>query len=269
MRHVPVEPILAILAEPEISAPAKLVLIRIADRQGQNADAWPTIRTLAADCGLAISTTQRAIRELSDSRAVSVDWAGSSGARGRTNRYIVADRFRLCTGRAHSPDGDLCAESASDCTGRAHRTVRGERTTLCAESATNKDSNNVSNRTNEQKRRAATNGKAKTTTIKFPDALNTDGFRTAWAEWDTYRMEARKKLTPSTVEKQISQLEAMGHDRAISSIQQSIGNGWAGLFEPRGDGVRRNGQAGKAAGHGNGRKRNRGRDERFELPVLA
>lgn len=69
--------------------------------------------------------------------------------------------------------------------------------------------------------------------LDLPQCLHTAAFETAWHEWQRYRAEAKKPLTPSTVRKQLRVLERMGHDGAIASIEQSIANGWQGLFEPR------------------------------------
>ena len=64
-----------------------------------------------------------------------------------------------------------------------------------------------------------------------PANLNTPEFLEAWSEWDEFRREVRKKLTKSSVKKQLKELSAMGLPAAIESINQSIKNGWTGLFE--------------------------------------
>lgn len=55
----------------------------------------------------------------------------------------------------------------------------------------------------------------------------------AWAEWETYRKEIKKKLTPTTVKKQIAFLSLHQADH-VAIITQSIQNGWTGLFELKG-----------------------------------
>lgn len=62
--------------------------------------------------------------------------------------------------------------------------------------------------------------------------LKTPAFETAWREWIDYGKDSKKKLTAASVSKQLKLLEELGHDRAITSIDASIRNGWAGLFEP-------------------------------------
>lgn len=53
----------------------------------------------------------------------------------------------------------------------------------------------------------------------------------AWSEWEQYRKEKKQKLTPSTVKKQIQFLGGRGDPEIIAIINQSITNGWTGLFE--------------------------------------
>lgn len=56
----------------------------------------------------------------------------------------------------------------------------------------------------------------------------------AWSEWEQYRKEKKKTLTPTTIKKQIAFLNEHRADHA-AIIEQSIRNGWTGLFEIKGD----------------------------------
>lgn len=58
-----------------------------------------------------------------------------------------------------------------------------------------------------------------------------DGCLTAWEEWEKHRVEIKKKLTPSTAKKQIQFLGGRAGPEIIAIINQSITNGWTGLFE--------------------------------------
>jgi hypothetical protein len=53
----------------------------------------------------------------------------------------------------------------------------------------------------------------------------------AWLEWEQYRKEKKQKLTPSTKKKQMQFLGGRAGPEAIAIINQSITNGWTGLFE--------------------------------------
>lgn len=56
-------------------------------------------------------------------------------------------------------------------------------------------------------------------------------FTNAWLEWEQYRKEKKQKLTELTAQKQIKFLERWPEEIAILIIEQSIKNGWTGLFE--------------------------------------
>ena len=52
-----------------------------------------------------------------------------------------------------------------------------------------------------------------------------------WMEWVEYRKEIRHRLTKSMAEKQIKFLAKFGEKDAKKIIEESIKNGWTGLFE--------------------------------------
>jgi hypothetical protein len=79
----------------------------------------------------------------------------------------------------------------------------------------------------------------------IPLPFNSDAFTFAWNEWNDYRRESRKKLTASTARKQLSKLARLSRQQehiAIDIINQSIENGWSGLFEI-GNNKHKNGRA--------------------------
>ena len=58
---------------------------------------------------------------------------------------------------------------------------------------------------------------------------NECNFIDSWKEWVTFRKEIRKKLTKSTAQKQITFLT--NQPDPVACINNSIQNGWQGLFE--------------------------------------
>lgn len=66
-------------------------------------------------------------------------------------------------------------------------------------------------------------------TLELPDWLN----KQKWAEWVEYRKARRLTTTDITLKRQISFLGRFQSEHE-SIIEQSITNGWQGLFEPRG-----------------------------------
>jgi len=66
--------------------------------------------------------------------------------------------------------------------------------------------------------------------IDMPPELNTPEFHVAWRAWETHRREIKKKLTPTSVSRQLTSLAAVGAANAIRAIETSIEKGWTGLF---------------------------------------
>jgi DNA-binding MarR family transcriptional regulator len=60
---------------------------------------------------------------------------------------------------------------------------------------------------------------------------NSEAFAKSWMEWIDYRKEMKKKLTLKTVTAQFKLLSSLKSEKlAIECIEQSIRNGWSGLF---------------------------------------
>lgn len=57
-------------------------------------------------------------------------------------------------------------------------------------------------------------------------------FASAWDEWVTHRSEIRKKLTPTSVSRQLKKLGTMSEKEAIVTIEHTIEMGWTGLRSP-------------------------------------
>jgi len=82
-------------------------------------------------------------------------------------------------------------------------------------------------------------------------------FTNSWNEWLAYLKQKRKTPTPITIKKQLNQLQKLNEQEAIITINQSIQNGWQGLFPISGTTNKRAGRndggsagGGDAAGEG-------------------
>jgi hypothetical protein len=73
-----------------------------------------------------------------------------------------------------------------------------------------------------------------------------------WGEWLEYRKEIKKRMTPSTVKRQGAFLAKHDHDTQKLIIDQSIRNGWTGLFDLK---ESNNGHAQKTTGPGRNPRR--------------
>lgn len=80
---------------------------------------------------------------------------------------------------------------------------------------------------------------AHNTPIDTPIFINSE----AWEEWIEYRRQSKKKMTPATVKKQHGLLSQYSKPIQQQIINNSIQNGWAGLFPPKeqGNGANRPG----------------------------
>jgi hypothetical protein len=68
---------------------------------------------------------------------------------------------------------------------------------------------------------------------RIPVSLDCPEFRQAWDEWGQHRIEKRKKMTPLCESKLLSRCVEWGVDRSIAAINNSIANGYQGLFESK------------------------------------
>jgi uncharacterized protein YdaU (DUF1376 family) len=68
--------------------------------------------------------------------------------------------------------------------------------------------------------------------IQIPAGLDTERFKRAWEEWIQHRTEIKKKLTPTSITRQLKAMNKWGEDRAVAAIHHTIEKGWQGLQEP-------------------------------------
>lgn len=71
--------------------------------------------------------------------------------------------------------------------------------------------------------------------LNLPPTLpfNSAAFQEAWADWISFRKEIKKPLTPTAIKMQLKLLASWREIDAIASIEQSVRNGWQGLFEAK------------------------------------
>jgi hypothetical protein len=62
-------------------------------------------------------------------------------------------------------------------------------------------------------------------------------FKELWTDWRRHRSEIQHPLKPTQEAKQLKKLEAMGLERAIAALTNSLEGGYQGIFEPKPNGV--------------------------------
>ena len=70
--------------------------------------------------------------------------------------------------------------------------------------------------------------------IPIPALLDTPEFRAVWADWEQHRREKKQAITPTTRKRQLKNMAEIGVVRAIVAIEESISQGWQGIYEPKG-----------------------------------
>ena len=73
--------------------------------------------------------------------------------------------------------------------------------------------------------------------VLIPDSLNTEDFIKSWSEWVVFRKEIKKKMTPTIQEKQLKKLSEYSPGVATAMLEQSMVNGWTGLFPIKNDDI--------------------------------
>lgn len=67
----------------------------------------------------------------------------------------------------------------------------------------------------------------------IPEALDTPAFRGAWTDFIEHRKSIRKPMSPKAASLNLNTCIRIGRENAILAIEQSIANGWTGIFEPK------------------------------------
>jgi hypothetical protein len=67
----------------------------------------------------------------------------------------------------------------------------------------------------------------------IPPSIRTEAFIDVWVMWVFDRKSRKKPLTDIAWSKQLEKLSEMGLEKAIHSLNESMMNGWTGLFEPK------------------------------------
>lgn len=95
------------------------------------------------------------------------------------------------------------------------------------------DSDQTVTRTKDKKVKKNKKIKKEEEELSLP--FDSSEFSQAWAEWITYRKAKRITVTPITMTRQLKMLGKQVETDAIVMLNQSMDNGWSGLFPPKGN----------------------------------
>lgn len=192
----------------------KLVLIKLADNANDMGECWPSYQHIADQCEIDRSTVRRHIKNLEGQRLLRIE--NRDGPKGNssnlyfltlggvgTNSTPVGPKS---TGVGTQPTPPVGTESTRTSHSFEPVIEPVEHAVAVAPAATKKKASKFDPLT------------AKPANVSV----------TAWADWCQHRKEIRKALTATTCAKQAKTLA--GHHDADAVINQSISNGWTGLF---------------------------------------
>lgn len=184
----------------------KLVLLALADSANDAGECFPSLTTLAEKCEMHRSTIKRALNSLEQAGHVS---------RERRQHQSTVYRVHPAPGRTES----LGAESTG---GR-----RTESLPVGADSARGRRSVRpitVIEPSIEPSARA--DARVVSSDEPPPSNLNVE----TWHRWVEYRKQVRRPIKPASIAAAQRKLAGFGPDQA-AVVEQSIANGWQGLFE--------------------------------------
>lgn len=203
---------------------AKLVLIALADYANDQGTAWPSMSTLAGRCSLSKRAVIMNIGALEKRGLISKRKALGKGSI-YTLQLVNEDHHPVnedhqSTGEPESPPGE---PESPVLVHEDHQPVH--------EDHPNPQYTPEELPKNPQKKRAKKSSSRSSSfdplKVELPHGLK---LRSSWGEWCSHRSEIKAKLTPIAVQKQVNMLGEHSEDQAVEIINNSILNGWRGLF---------------------------------------
>ena len=194
----------------ELNIHKKMILILLADLSGDTGQSWPSKQYLVQHSGMSRRTLMSYLRELEEEGFIKIDPHYTDGQQ-VTNHYtlsktkLVSVKIKKQKGGRELPRGrELPTQGGESCPARGARAAPNTLTDTPIDTPSEKLFEN-----------AEVNG--------------------AWGEWETYRKQLKKTLTPASITKQVNFLADLSDLDKIAAINQSIMNGWTGLFAPKGN----------------------------------
>lgn len=206
----------SVFQTPTISLTAKVVY-GVVDALDNEEGCFASNAYLSRHLGLSVRQLQTILSELEDAKLILR--VACEGRRViRTVEKVALTNALASTQVTRSEGG------AENCTGGVKKTARGG----CGKPHTYSKEDN--------KELINTKGQpVNLDSIPWVSALpfSSEAFSKAWQSWIDYRKELKKPLKDATVTAQWKEFVKWGEEKSIASIEQSIKNGWQGLFEPR------------------------------------
>lgn len=189
----------------DLTASAKLIYGSLADREGDNGYSWPGVRTIAKDVGMSKGAAQRGIAILEAKGLLIVTHGGGKG-----NRYQVVRTVP----KTDTPKSETVPKTDTGCTQNGDTAVPKTDTVPYPKRVLNKTKEPDSlNQTKE-----------------LPTPTVPEYLKEVWKEWEQHKKEIKSRLTPTSVKKLITKLDAYDHTTAVAMVNHAIEKGWKGVW---------------------------------------
>jgi Helix-turn-helix domain len=228
----------------------KMLFIVLATYVDDNGECYPAYAKLVKATGLSLRSVQRALKEIPADELQIIE-------RGRAIGHST--KYRILINCSQADDSLVANYGQTDYSQNGNHGQADDRTMVKSDvnysQADHLTTQELPNELPKARKRAASS----VADPSVPLILQTPGFLKAWADFDEYRRNGKKKKewTHRAKELTLEECLRLGETRAITAINHSICNGYTGMFEPR------NGNG----SHSHKQKRDHRTDE-FVLPKL-
>ncbi|WJN52095.1 helix-turn-helix domain-containing protein [Pseudomonas asiatica] len=192
----------------------KLVLIKLADNASDQGECWPSYQHIADQCEISKRSVMLHVSNL-EAQGLLKKEIRKGGPKGNSSNLY----YLTLTGAAYSPGVVQEIHQGSAAAAPGGSAAAAPRTSHSFEPVTEPVEQTVA---------AAPSAKKKAPKFDPMTCKPTNVSEQTWADWCQHRKEIRKPLTATTCEKQAKTLA--GHHAPDAVINQSISNGWTGLF---------------------------------------
>ncbi len=239
----------------QMATAPKLVLIALADYADDRHQCWPAYETLADKTSMGRTSVYNAIKKLAEVGAISITNRYEEGKK-ISNLYTLnlawgcqGDTAGVSEGHhlsshVRTKEADLSSDVRTKETDLSSH-VRTKGKTPEKQAPSSDLSSNLSSNLSSDVRTITTRGNHKPepktkgevpdlNLVEFPNELDTPEFRKTWETYEAYRTANKfKRLKPVSVQTKLDEMAGWGHEAAVASIRETIGNGWQGIFAPK------------------------------------
>jgi Helix-turn-helix domain len=214
---------LEILRRTDLPAGAKLIYARLKLYTGTNDEAYPSVTTLAAECGIDRLRVMRNIKKLEAAGLVTVK-----------RSYGYGNRYHLTSIKTDtSIQNDTRIKTDTTPVSKQLLPPVSKQTPLLVSKQLHRK---------EVLKRGIEKKSEKNNAVIVPAVLSTPLFLEAWKKFQQHRTELRKPLTPTASGALLKRLTGWGVERSVAAIDHSIASGWQSIYEQNTAGANRTGQ---------------------------